>query len=40
LAILAVLVLITVFHLRGQDFSEYDSPPGIERQLDWPVGDN
>ncbi|MDH3994890.1 MAG: alpha/beta hydrolase, partial [Gammaproteobacteria bacterium] len=26
--ILAVLVLITVFYLRGQDLSPYDSPPG------------
>jgi len=26
--ILAVLVFITVFHLRGQDLSPYDSPPG------------
>jgi acetyl esterase/lipase len=25
---LAVLVFITVFHLRGQDLSQYDSPPG------------
>ena len=27
-SILAVLVLITVFHLRGQDLSPFDSPPG------------
>jgi monoterpene epsilon-lactone hydrolase len=26
--ILAVLVLITVCHLRGQDLSQYDAPPG------------
>lgn len=26
--IVAVLILITVFHLRGQDLSQYDSPPG------------
>jgi len=28
LLILAVLVFITVFRLRGQDLSQYDSPPG------------